>query len=56
MIMLEDTALGETWYFEIATHASWYIEINVGGYRSDLWLNVLLSACHNITAFVLIIT
>ena len=46
MIMLEDTALGETWYFEIATHASWYIEINVGGYRSDLWLNVLLSACH----------
>ena len=46
MIMLEDTVLGETWYFEIATHASWYIEINVGGYRSDLWLNVLLSACH----------
>ena len=46
MIMLEDTALGETWYFEIATHASWYIEVNVGGYRSDLWLNVLLSACH----------
>ncbi len=46
MIMLEDTELGETWYFEIATHASWYIEINVGGYRSDLWLNVLLSACH----------
>lgn len=46
MIMLEDTALGETWYFEIATHASWYIEISVGGYRSDLWLDVLLSACH----------
>lgn len=46
MIMLEDVALGETWYFEIATHASWYIEINVGGDRDDLWLNVLLSACH----------
>ena len=47
MIMLEDTELGEIWYFEIATHASWYIEVNVGGYRSDLWLNVLLSACHD---------
>lgn len=48
MIMLEDKELGEIWYFEIATHASWYIEISVGGYRSDLWLNVLLSACHEL--------
>ena len=47
MIMLEDNELGETWYFEIATSASWFIEISVGGYRNDLWLDVLLSACHD---------
>ena len=47
MIMLEDTELGEIWYFEIATSASWYIEISVGGYRNDLWLDVLLSGCHD---------
>ncbi len=47
MIMLEDTVLGETWYFEIATSASWFIEVSVGGYRNDLWLDVLLSACHD---------
>ena len=47
MIMLEDTELGETWYFEIATSSSWFIEVSVGGYRDDLWLDVLLSACHD---------
>ncbi|MBQ7380177.1 MAG: alpha-galactosidase [Clostridia bacterium] len=47
MIMLEDTELGETWYFEIATSASWFIEVSVGGYRDDLWLDVLLSGCHD---------
>ncbi|MBE6675254.1 MAG: alpha-galactosidase [Ruminococcaceae bacterium] len=47
MIMLEDTEKGEIWYFEIATSASWYIEVSVGGYRDDLWLDVLLSACHD---------
>lgn len=47
MIMLEDTELGEIWYFEIATSASWYIEISVGGYHEDTWLDVLLSGCHD---------
>lgn len=47
MIMLEDTETNEIWYFEIATSASWFIEINVGGYRNDLYLNVLLSGCHD---------
>jgi len=47
MIMLEDTELGETWYFEIATSSSWFIEVSVGGYRGDLWLDVLLSGCHD---------
>ena len=47
MIMLEDTQKNEVWYFEIATSSSWFIEISVGGYRNDLWLNVLLSGCHD---------
>lgn len=47
MIMLEDTELGEIWYFEIATSSSWFIEVSVGGYRDDLWLDVLLSGCHD---------
>lgn len=47
MIMLEDTEKGEIWYFEIATSASWFIEVSVGGDRDDLWLDVLLSACHD---------
>lgn len=45
LLILEDKATEEAWFFEIAHGASWMIEICVGGYRNATWLNVMLSAC-----------
>lgn len=42
--MIEDTELGETWYFEIETGTGWQADISVGGFKNELFLNVMLSA------------
>ncbi len=42
--LIEDTELGETWYFEIETGTGWYADVSVGGFKGDLHLNVMLSA------------
>ncbi len=49
LVILEDTATGETHYFELhAASAGWYIEIGVRGYQDDSALYVLLSsACED---------
>ncbi len=44
VLLLEDTELGETWYFEIHSPAGWYIEVNVKGYQEDASLCVFVSA------------
>lgn len=44
VLLLEDTELGETWYFEIHSPTGWYIEVNVKGYKQDSSLCVFMSA------------
>ena len=46
ILMLEDTALGETWYFEIHATTGWYMEINAKGYKEDTSLCVYASASY----------
>ncbi len=46
LIFLEDTAEGETWYFEIESGTGWYIEVNAQGYKENSGLCVMLSSCH----------
>ncbi len=43
LVMLEDTATGETHYFEIHSSTGWYIEIGARGYQDASALYVLLS-------------
>ena len=46
LIFLEDTATGETWYFEIESGTGWYIELNARGYMENSGVCVMLSSCH----------
>ncbi len=46
LILLEDTATGETAYFEIHGGKSWHIEVGVRGYRDASALYVLLTGAH----------
>ena len=43
LILLEDTFTGETYYFELLTGSSWYIEISAKGYQEHSALCVFLS-------------
>lgn len=44
LILIEDTEMGETHYFEILTGSNWYIEVNVKGDRDHSSLCVMMSA------------
>ncbi len=44
LVLIEDTEIGETHYFEIQTGANWYIEISAKGYMENSALCVLLTA------------
>lgn len=44
VLILEDTELGEAWYFEIHASTGWCIEVNAKGYKEDTSLCVFLSA------------
>ncbi len=43
LVILEDIATGETYYFELHASAGWYIEIGVRGYRDESALCVLVT-------------
>ncbi len=48
LVMLEDTATGETHYFELHASSGWYIEIGARGYQDNSALYVLMSgACED---------
>lgn len=46
VLILEDTALGETWYFEIHPTLGWYIEVSVSGYKENSSLCVFVSSSY----------
>ncbi len=46
LVFLEDTATGETHYFEIHAGKSWHIEVGVRGYQESAGLYVLLTGAH----------
>ncbi len=43
LVLLEDTATGETHYFELHASTGWYIEIGARGYKEDSALYVLMT-------------
>ncbi len=46
IVFLEDTATGETHYFELHASNGWHIEVGARGYKEDSSLYVLLTAAH----------
>jgi len=46
LLILEDTYLHKTWYFEIETGCAWYMELNLCGCGDNAGIGVMLSGAH----------
>lgn len=44
LVLIEDTLLGETHYFELLTGSSWYIEVSAKGYQEQSALCVMMTS------------